>query len=122
MSANDSKNDSVLFDPHTRRLDAIQIAQDMNVPIDTVAGAIGVNTLVVRQHPDSNRLQAQLLPVYRVWAAIVELHAGNKKNARIFISAPNKHLENRAPIEFIERGDLKPLEGLAESMSAREPA
>ena len=57
--------------------------------------------------------------MYRVWVAIVELYAGNKKSARIFLNAPNKHLENQAPVEFIEKGDLKPLESLAEAMCAR---
>jgi uncharacterized protein (DUF2384 family) len=58
--------------------------------------------------------------VYRIWVAIVELYAGNKKSARIFLNAPNKHLENQAPVEFIENGDLKPLESLFEAMSARQ--
>jgi len=53
--------------------------------------------------------------------AIVELYAGNKKSARIFLHAPNRQLENQAPVEFIEKGDLKPLEGLVEAMSARQP-
>jgi hypothetical protein len=56
----------------------------------------------------------------RVGVAIVELDAGKKKSARIFLNAPNKHLENQAPVEFIEKGDLKPLESLAEAMCARE--
>ena len=50
----------------------------------------------------------------------MELYAGNKKSARIFLNAPNKHLENQAPVEFIEKGDLNPLESLAEAMCARE--
>lgn len=119
MSANDSKNDSALFDPQTRRLDAVWIAQDMDVSIDTVARAIGVSTPLARQHPDSNGLQAQLWPVYRIWVALVDLYAGDKANARIFLNAPNTHLENQAPVEFIEKGDLKPLESLVETMCAR---
>ncbi len=73
----------------------------------------------VRKHPDASSLQPELRRLYRVWVAIVELYAGNKKSARIFLNAPNKHLENQAPVEFIEKGDLKPLESLAEAMCAR---
>jgi hypothetical protein len=36
-------------------------------------------------------------------------------------SRPNRQLENQAPVEFIEKGDLKPLESLVEAMSARQP-
>ena len=50
------------------------------------------------------------------------MYAGNKKSARIFLNAPNKHLENQVPVEFIESGDLKPLEALVEAMSKRQPA
>ena len=59
--------------------------------------------------------------MYRIWVAIVELYAGNKKSARIFLNAPNRQLENHAPVEFIEKGDLKPLESLVEAMSVRQP-
>jgi hypothetical protein len=50
----------------------------------------------------------------------VELYAGNQKSARILLNAPDKHPGNQAPVEFIEKGDLKPLESLAETMCARE--
>jgi hypothetical protein len=44
-----------------------------------------------------------------------------KKSARIFLNARNRQFENLAPVEFIEKGDLKPLEGFVEAMSARQP-
>ena len=72
--------------------------------------------------PTQAALQPELRRVYRIWVAIVELYAGNKKSARIFLDAPNKHLQNQAPVEFIEGGDLKPLEALVEAMTTRQPA
>jgi uncharacterized protein (DUF2384 family) len=50
-----------------------------------------------------------------------DLYAGDKTNARIFLNAPNRSLENRAPIEFIQDGDLTPLELFVDAMSARQP-
>ena len=113
--------DPALFNPQSGRLDASHIASDIQLPVSTIAVAIGKKAPSVRKHPDASSLQPELRRLYRVWVAIVELHAGNKKRARIFLNAPNKHLENQAPVEFIEKGDLRPLEGLVEAMNARQP-
>ena len=115
-----ARADPALFNPQSGRLDASRIASDIQLPISTIAVAIGKKAPSVRKHPDASSLQPELRRLYRVWVAIVELYAGNKKSARIFLNAPNKHLENQAPVEFIEKGDLKPLERLAEAMCARE--
>jgi uncharacterized protein (DUF2384 family) len=122
MSAHHPNNDSALFNPQTGRLDAVRIAQDMGLPIDAVAKAIGFNTPVVREHPDSSGLQAQLWPIYRIWVSLVDLYAGDKANASIFLTSPNRHLENRAPVAFIETGDMAPLELFIDAMSDRLPA
>jgi hypothetical protein len=59
--------------------------------------------------PRADNLQTQLWPIYRVWVSLVDLYAGDKANARIFINSLNWHLENRAPVAFIEkRGTFKP--------------
>src|ERR1700677_2964846 len=111
--------DPALFNPRSGRLDASRIASDIQLPVSTIAVAIGKKAPSVRKHPDASSLQPELRRLYRVWVAIVELYGGNKKSARIFLNAPNKHLENQAPVEFLEKGDLKPLESLAEAMCAR---
>ena len=67
-------------------------------------------------------LQVDLRRLYRIWVALVELYAGHKGNARIFLNAPNRNLENQAPVELIEKGDLAPLEALVEAMNVRQPA
>jgi len=54
------------------------------------------------------------------WVTLVELFAGNKAVARQFLNAPNRSLERRAPIEFIETGDLAPLELYVDAMNARQ--
>ena len=111
--------DPALFNPQSGRLDASRIARDIQLPVSTIAVAIGKKAPSVRKHPDASSLQPELRRLYRVWVTIVKFYAGNKRNARIFLNAPNKHLENQAPVEFIEKGDLKPLESLAEAMCAR---
>lgn len=114
--------DPALFNPESGRLDAARIARELNLPVGTIAEAIGRKAPGVRKHPDASSLQADLRRLYRVWVAVVDLYAGNKTNARIFLNAPNRQLENQAPVEFIERGELAPLESLVEAMSLRQPA
>jgi hypothetical protein len=122
MSAHYPKNDPALFDPQSGRFDAIRIAQDMALSIDTVAKAIGLKTPVVCQEPDSSGLQDELWPIYWIWVSLVDLYAGDNSNASIFLSSPNRLLENRAPVTFIEKRDLALLELLFDVMSDRQPA
>jgi uncharacterized protein (DUF2384 family) len=110
-----------LFNPQTGRLDATRIARQLNVPVTTIAVAIGRKAPGVRKHPDASSLQSELRRIYRIWVTLVELFAGNKAVARQFLNAPNRALERRAPIEFIETGDLAPLEMYVDAMNARQP-
>lgn len=114
--------DPALFNPESGRLDAARIARELNLPVVTIAEAIGRKAPGVRKHPDATSLQAELRRIYRIWVCVVDLYAGNKTNARIFLNAPNRHLENHAPVEFIERGDLGPIEAFVDAMSIRQPA
>jgi hypothetical protein len=111
-----------LFNPESGRLDAARMARELSVPVVTIAEAIGRKAPGVRKHPDASSLQSELRRIYRIWVALVNLYAGDKTNARIFLNAPNRHLEDHAPIEFIERGELAPLEAFLDAMSVRQPA
>jgi hypothetical protein len=114
--------DPALFNPETGRLDAARIARELNVPVGMIADAIGRKAPGVRKHPDASSLQRELRRIYRIWIALVELYAGDKSHARIFLNAPNRNLENRAPIEFIENGDLAPLELFVDAIRVRQSA
>jgi hypothetical protein len=114
--------DPALFNPETGRLDAARIARELNVPVGMIADAIGRKAPGVRKHPDASSLQRELRRIYRIWIALVELYAGDKSHARIFLNAPNRNLENHAPIEFIENGDLAPLELFVDTISVRQSA
>jgi uncharacterized protein (DUF2384 family) len=119
MSAAHPTMEPALFNPDTGRLDAARIARELNVPVAMIAEAIGRKAPGVRKSPDASSLQSELRRLYRIWVA---LYAGDKTNARIFLNAPNRNLENRAPIEFIQNGDLAPLELFVDAMSVRQPA
>ncbi len=113
---------SALFNPVTGRLDAARMARELNVPVGLIADAVGRKAPGVRKHPDSSSLQGELRRIYRIWMALIDLYAGDKSHARMFLNAPNRNLENHAPIEFIENGDLEPLESFVDAMSVRQPS
>ena len=102
-----------LFNPQTGRLDA--------VPVGMIAEAIGRKAPGVRKNPDASSLQSELRRIYRIWVTLVDLYAGDKAHARIFLNAPNRHLENHAPMEFVQSGDLAPLESFIDAMNVRQP-
>jgi hypothetical protein len=113
--------DPELFNPETGRLDAARIARELNVPVGFIAEAIGRKAPGVRKNPDASSLQSELRRIYRIWVTIVGLYAGDKAHARIFLNAPNRHLENHAPMELIQSGELAPLESFLDAMNVRQP-
>lgn len=110
-----------MYNPQTGRLDAGRITRECNVPVATIAEAIGRKAPGVRKSPDASRLQGELRRLYRIWVALIDLYVGEKTNVRIFLNAPNRSLENHAPIEFIQNGHLAPLELFVDAMRARQP-
>jgi hypothetical protein len=71
--------DPTLFNPQSGRLDASRIASEIQLPVSTIAEAIGKKAPSVRKHPDASSLQPELRRVYRIWVAIVGLYAGNTR-------------------------------------------
>jgi len=111
-----------LFHPETHRLDAGRIANALGIPVGSVAAAIGRKPEGVRKRPDAESIQTELGRLYRIWESIVELYAGNQTNARIFLNAPNRHLENKTPLALIKSGELAALDSLLATMHLRQPA
>jgi hypothetical protein len=111
-----------LFNPETHRLDAGRIANVLGITVGSVAAAIGRKAEGVRKRPDAESLQLELGRLYRIWESIVELYAGNQTNARIFLNAPNRHLENKTPLALIKAGEFAALDSLLAAMDLRQPA
>ncbi len=110
-----------LFNPRSHRLDASRIANALRIPVGAVAIAIGRKAEGVRKRPDAESLQTELGRLYRIWKSMVELYSGDEANAGIFLNAPNSHLENKTPLEFIRSGELDVLESLLTAMDLRQP-
>lgn len=110
-----------LFHPNSSRLDASKLAEFFGLPVGAIAQAIHRRPEGVRKRPDSESLQPDLGRLYRIIAAVAELYNHDRKIARIFFNAPNRQLENKAPIEFIKAGELAVIESLIAAMESRQP-
>jgi hypothetical protein len=110
-----------LFHPNSSRLDASKLAEFFGLPVGAIAQAIHRRPEGVRKRPDSESLQPDLGRLYRIIAAVAELYNHDRKIARIFFNAPNRRLENKAPIEFIKAGELAVIESLIATMESRQP-
>jgi len=110
-----------LFNPDTHRLDAGRIASVLGITVGSVAVAIGRKPEGVRKRPDAESLQSELGRLYRIWESVVDLYAGNQTNARIFLNAPNRHLENKTPLALIKSGEFAALDSLLAAMDLRQP-
>jgi hypothetical protein len=82
-----------LFNPQTGRLDAARIQCSGG----DYRGGYRPQSPGVRKSPDASSLQGELRRLYRIWVALLDLYAGDKTNARMFLNAPNRNLENHAP-------------------------
>ena len=91
-------SDPNLFNPESGRLDAARIAQESNLPIGTIAEAIGPKAEAVRKHSDVSSLQEQLGISTASGCLLWNSMPGNKAYARTSLNMPNRHLENQAPI------------------------
>ncbi len=111
-----------LSDPQTGRLDAKRVAQELHLSPDAIACSLERTVAQIYEHSDAPELQPHLYAICRIWSVAIDLYAGEKTSAYIFMNTSNEHLEKRAPIDFIKSGDLVPLESLMEAMNIRQAA
>jgi hypothetical protein len=86
------------LNPQSGPPDAAPIARELESPS-------------ARKHPNLSSLQSRLRKIYRIWASLLDLFAGNKTVARTSLGAANKGLDRRAPI-MAEQCPLLPMSGM----------
>jgi hypothetical protein len=110
-----------LFNPATGRLDAVRVADALNLSVATIASGVGWTEDELRLDPDALACQGFLGRIVAIWLSVADPYAGNEANAHTFLLTSNDHLEGRSPASLIETGELAPLEALMESMTLRQP-
>jgi len=102
------------------RLDATKIADIFGLSTAELARQIGSTRQRLNKTPDSEGIQAWLLPYERI-ARLRTVFSD--KDFKAWLNTPNAHLENEeAPIQYLKEGAQKPLAAFAENMLTGAPS
>lgn len=103
-----------VHDSATGRIDALRLAELMTCSEERMAEIIGCDIEEVQQNPSSERLQANLAPVYSFVSELLELVKGLDKpmeKFRMLLNAPErKYLDRKTPIKCLIEGEFDKLD------------
>ena len=93
-------------EPGTTRLSPARVAQTLEVDLGVLAEAIGVHRNTMRLHPDSAKTQEGLREFNRVFQALLEVKADEKRAAFHMMNTPIRVLSQRTLFEAVRDGDV----------------
>ena len=92
-----------LHDPRSGRIDAKLVAAYLDVPLSTLARAVGKDYKAVFKSPGSAALQARLAPIHRTVVAM-ERVLGSRSSALAWLNSPNKQFDGITPMQLVLEG------------------
>ena len=92
-----------LHDPASGRIDAKLVAAYLDVPLSTLARAVGKDYKAVFKTPASAPLQALLAPIHRT-VVVLERVLGSRSSALAWLNSPNGELDGRTPLSVVMAG------------------
>ena len=92
-----------LHDPRSGRIDAKLVAAYLDVPLSTLARAVGKDYKAVFKSPGSAALQARLAPIHRAVVAMERIF-GSRSSALAWLNSPNGQLDGRTPLSVVMSG------------------
>lgn len=108
--------EQTVHNEETQRLDARGIAKLYDVPLPTVAKAIGAKADALRKHPDSRPVQDRLAILVDCFARLYDVMAQDEKAVRRWLNRQNRGLDGIRPLELLETGRLSELKAVATQM------
>ena len=92
-----------LHDPRSGRIDAKLVAAYLDVPLSTLARAVGKDYKAVFKTPASAPLQACLAPIHRTLVAL-EHALGSRAHAHSWLNSPHGKLDGKTPLSLVMSG------------------
>ena len=106
-----------LHDPRTHRIDAIRLANYLDVPLSAIARAAGKNYKAVFKSPASAPLQPGLAPIHRTVVAL-ERALGGQTRVLAWLNSPNGELDGKTPLALVMAGKAAIVTDLVEGTLA----
>jgi len=104
----------------TGRLDATRVSRVFGIPINRLAGSLGVGAGAVYKTPDSPALQAGLLLYERIARSLLSL-VGSEEGLRIWLNTPEIDLDSAIPRDLLMNGEGEVVANLLEDMESGQP-
>lgn len=102
--------------------DATRLARAFDVPVSTIARAIGKESDTVRKRTSSPALQDGLGHLAILYSDLLFVHGGDRDAALRWLNTPNRRLKERArPLTLLQTGKIDVLEALVEAVRRRQP-
>jgi hypothetical protein len=97
------------------RIDARALAGVLGLKLPAFARALGRDESTIRKAPDAPSLQPALIPILELVQRLRGLFAGDLRNVRIWLNAPNPGLDGALPMTFLLAARLAVLDALIAS-------
>lgn len=92
-------------------LHALALAEVFEVKPPMMAQILGVSRQALLKTPTSERLQAKMRQLERLFIQVRDL-TGSEVNARIWLKSGHPDFAGKAPIEYLQEGNLAAVEDL----------
>jgi putative PIN family toxin of toxin-antitoxin system len=107
-----------LHDPRTHRIDTKLVAAYLDVPLSTLARALGKDYKAVFKSPASAPLQRSLAPIHRTVVAAERLLGGSRRSVLAWLNSPNGELDGRTPLSVVTAGRAEVVANMLEGLLA----
>jgi hypothetical protein len=87
----------------------------MDISIDILSHAIGVDPNEISSNPRNPNLQEKLRTIVALWDDVLIL-AGNEAQGRLFLKQPRPELQGNSPMYFLQHGRPKVVRNLVFAM------
>ncbi|MBZ0186373.1 MAG: MbcA/ParS/Xre antitoxin family protein [Candidatus Obscuribacterales bacterium] len=110
-----------IHDQASGRLDAKCIANAFGLSVSELARSLKKEISTIHKTPNAVSLQDCLLPYSRIASALIRL-TGSMEGGRIWLHAPNPHLDGIQPMKIIKGGKAEAIADLLEDAMLGHPS
>jgi uncharacterized protein (DUF2384 family) len=110
-----------VFSPETGRVDALRLAEYLQLRTTDMAEITGYSGRYLRKDPDAPSFQETLKKTIFIINGLLDL-TGDKRQVLIWLNAPHPALDNEAPLDLMRSNELDVVVDLVDDMLTGAPA